>query len=75
MCSGGSLLGGNSDDPTLLGVCAQNEERDALLVAAIAAHRVNKASYDEVKWANRYIPLAGEFLETVLRAVDSGATR
>jgi hypothetical protein len=74
LCSGGSLLNGNQDDPALLGMNIRGDETKAVAEQAVKSHTVDKRPYDEQNWGSRYVPFAGDFLEAIKRANEGSAT-
>jgi hypothetical protein len=68
LCSGGSLLNGNQDDPALLAINIKGDETKTVAEQAVKSHTVDKRPYDEQNWGSRYVPFAGEFMEAIKRA-------
>jgi hypothetical protein len=69
--SGGAIL---NDDPhgppVLLGIHRSVSETEQQLKSAIARGEANAGDFDEDHWANRHVALRGQFLKSLLEAVQ-----
>jgi trypsin-like peptidase len=69
--SGGGILDGNHENPTLIGIYSSGWETEKQAQQAIDRGALDKGDYNANSWAGSFIPVAGNFL----RAIEAAAGR
>jgi hypothetical protein len=68
MCSGGSVLSGNQDNPALLAIHVIQTESHDEQQSAVKNKTTNIRPYNESAWSTEEVPVSGKFLDAILKA-------